>query len=131
MFPVPRVLKEPSYAEEVMTKCFKNRADKHHLRRIQNAPSQKCFPLTRRPVVEMSDGEDRTILEKIRCRLNLCCEKTISKDPQLRKDTLCTAYSISLSHSALTFCSSVSMPYFYISQANYVNARSFVLFATC
>lgn len=75
MFPVPRVLKEPSYAEEVMTKCFKNHADKHHLRRIQNAPSQKCFPLTRRPVVEMSNGEDRTILEKIRCRLNLRCEK--------------------------------------------------------
>lgn len=68
MFPVPRVLKEPSYIEqEVMTECFKNHADrrKYHLRCIHNAPGHARFLLNWDSIAEISSIEDRTILEKI------------------------------------------------------------------
>lgn len=85
MFPVPRVLKEPSYVEqEVMTECFKNHANrrKYHLRCIHNAPGHARFLLNWDSIAEISSIEDRTILRKL-CHLNFCYENA-KDDPRIR-----------------------------------------------
>lgn len=75
MFPVPRVLKEPSSPRRNASRAMSTDESEYHLRHIQNAPGHARFLLNRNFFAEISRIEDRTILEKILSSKFLLCKK--------------------------------------------------------
>lgn len=114
MFPVPRVLKEPSYPKEVMTKCFRSHADrwKYHSR-CRTLRAKTVLPFN--SMLEPRDvwhqkfvGKDRA---KFKCSLwKSSWERT--RSVHSIPSSFCTG------RIALTVCLSINMPYFFISRAN-------------